>query len=211
MASSLLFCLNASSGYLSLAAANAGVQPKRMSANPISASTAAPLTTMRRAASTVSFGWFMCFSSNASRFQRLQKIHHRLDLFLAQDAVAAERGHHGQWIALGFIGHDRDQIVAVGIFRLDVDQLGTDGARQVAPLDHMAGQAIPLAPIESKLLALGDARLRNGRHGAQRERYGREKYGFARRNLQDRHSVFISVASYRAVPWCGASNACLPR
>src|SRR5947209_18809030 len=163
MASSLLFCLNASSGYLPLAAANAGLQPKRMPANPISASTAVPLTIMRRVASTVSLGRFICFSSNASRLQRLQEIHHRLDLLLAQDAVAAERRHHRQWIAFGFIEYDRDQIVAVGVFRFDIDQLGPDAAGQVAALHDMAGQAIAFAAIESEFLALRVARLRSGR------------------------------------------------
>src|SRR5882757_7216169 len=164
IASSLFFCLNASSGYLSLAAAKAGVRPKRMPARPINASTAAPFRTSRRVESMVSIGCFITFSSEARRSsQRLQKIYHRIDFLLGQNAIPAERGHHGQRIAFGFVKYDRNQFVTIRILLLDVDQLGTDGARQVAALDDVTGEAVAFAAIESELLALGDGGLRTGR------------------------------------------------
>src|SRR5690242_13728723 len=83
--------------------------------------------------------------------KRLQEIDDRVDLPLGQNAVAAERWHHRQRIALCFVGHDRDQLLAI-VLAVELLELRSDRARQVAALDHMASQAIALAAVEGELL-----------------------------------------------------------
>src|SRR6185436_17723895 len=92
--------------------------------------------------------------------QRLQEIHHRVDFLFGQNAVAPERRHHGQRVAQGFVVENGDEILALGILALDVDQFGPDRAGQVATLDDVAGQAVALAAVESELAAFLDRGLR---------------------------------------------------
>jgi len=87
--------------------------------------------------------------------QGLQEINDRADLLVGQNPVPAERRHHGLRIALGLVEDDRDQLVAIGVFCLEVLQLRADRSRQVAALDDVAGQAIALAAVEGELPATG--------------------------------------------------------
>src|SRR5689334_3515097 len=99
MTSASLFCLKASSGYLSLAAARAG-QTDDALPRPTSAIAPAPCRITRRDS---------CFSVMLIQIsfkphgpsKGLQEIHDRVDLLLGQNPVSSERRHHGQWIALG--------------------------------------------------------------------------------------------------------------
>src|SRR6185369_2707373 len=143
MASASLFALNASSGYLSLAAASAGVRPKGRLPRPTSATAPAPCRISRRVAenltSLISIQILLKRARCRLASQRLQEIHHRVDFLWGQDPVAPERRHHGQRIAQGFVRYDGDELRAIWIFALDVDQLRPDGAGQGAALDGMAG------------------------------------------------------------------------
>jgi hypothetical protein len=95
-------------------------------------------------------------------------------------------------VTLGFIIEDGNEIVAVRIFAFDILQRRPDGARKIAALDLVAGQAIALAAIESQLLALGDRGLRadrsDGRGGAdQLCQYERlQQHGSRRRRVGQR-------------------------
>src|SRR5580704_15665570 len=160
MASVSLFALNASSGYLSLAA-NAGTRPNGRLPRPTSATTPAPCRISRRVAGKPL--WVVLIEillEAACRSQCLQEIHHRVDLLLGQDPVSSERRHHGLRIAFGFVRHDGDEVVAIGVLALDVLQCGPDGAGKIAALDVVAGQAIALAAVERDFLAFGNAGLR---------------------------------------------------
>src|SRR5690348_3656919 len=137
MASASLFCLNASSGYLSLAAAAGGT--KGSWPRPISAMPAAPFRTRRRRGEKAR-GLILQKLQLRGLSQGLQEIHDGVDFLLGQDAVASERRHHGLGIALGFVVQDRDEVAPVGIFALDVLEPGPDRARQIAALDLVAGQ-----------------------------------------------------------------------
>src|ERR1700704_397961 len=173
MASASPFCLNASSGYLSLAAASAGAKPNGILPSPPSATRPAPCRSRRRD-NPFSIGFIQKSPVSARTSKGLQEIHDCVDFFFGQNPVSSERRHHGQRIAPGFVGKYGDEFVAVGILALDVGQFRTNGAGILAALDGMAGQAVALAAIEGELLALGSSRLgvgrtREGSTGQQRQ------------------------------------------
>src|SRR5689334_3068929 len=56
----------------------------------------------------------------------VEVIDDRLDFLLGQDVVAPEGRHHRQLVPLRLVGDDRNDILAVGIARLEVDQRRTD-------------------------------------------------------------------------------------
>src|SRR4030081_2572683 len=158
MASASLFCLNAPSGYLSLAAASAGNRLNGTLPRPTSATVAAPFRIRRRVAARP---WVMVIGIllSGSPSQGLQEIDDRVDFLFGQNAISSERGHHGLRVAFAFIRHDSDEIVAVGIFAFQFRQRRSDRARKIAALDLVAGQAIALAAIEGELLPLGNRGL----------------------------------------------------
>src|SRR4051795_4124144 len=121
MASASLLALNASSGYLSLAAASAGVKPNGRLPRPMSATAPAPCRISRRVAENPTSVMSIISKACTRTSQRLQEIHHRVDFLFGQDPVASERRHHGQRIAQGFIVDNGDEILALGILALDVD------------------------------------------------------------------------------------------
>src|SRR6202012_3182433 len=102
-ASASLFCLKASSGYLSLAAARAGLNDSV----PNSATAPAPCRIRRRV------GDWQGLMGGLRKLQRLQEIDDRVDFLLGENAVAPERGHHGLRIARGLVGDDGDEILAI--------------------------------------------------------------------------------------------------
>ena len=77
--------------------------------------------------------------------------------------IAAKWRHYGQRVTLGFIVENGDEFVAVGILAFDILQRRSDSTGQIAALDVVAGQAIALVAIESKLLALRHRGLRRDR------------------------------------------------
>src|SRR3954463_9923370 len=168
MASASLFCLNASSGYLSLAAARAGAAPNGRLPRPSSATEAAPCRIRRRVAVgpvSVVISGLLTNLLACLKSQGLQEINDRADLLVGQNPVPAERRHHGLRIALGLVEDDRGQLVAIGVPGLEVLQFRPDRSRQVATPDDMAGQAIALAAVESEFLAVGHNGLRPRRAG----------------------------------------------
>src|SRR5882724_11842751 len=114
MASASLLALNASSGYLSLAAAKAGAGPNGMFPRPISATAPAPCRISRR---VVENSWWLGVIRKSPRGRSpskgLQEIHDRVDLLVGQNAISSERRHHGLRIALGLIVKDGDEFVRV--------------------------------------------------------------------------------------------------
>src|ERR1700757_2360753 len=96
MASASPFCLNASSGYLSLAAAKAGARLNGRLPRPISATLAAPFRIRRRVAGKPSLVVVIeILLKGGSPLERLQEIHHRVDFLFSQNPVSSERRHHG--------------------------------------------------------------------------------------------------------------------
>jgi len=153
IASASLFCLNASSGYLSLAAANAGARKGRYEPDQRDE----PRTLQDQAPRESVF--LGCHPKSLQRAKAVTGFAGNprpRDFPFGQNSVSSERRHHGQRIALGFVGHDRDDLVAVGIFLLDVDQFRPQRAGILAALDRMAGQAIALAAIEGELFPFVD-------------------------------------------------------
>src|SRR3954471_2711674 len=106
--SASVFCLNASSGYLSLAAARApltnGILPR-----PTRATAPAPCRiSLRVAENRVSVLFIQslltpALARHGFASQCLKEIHHGADLLFGQDPVSSERRHHGQRIAKGFV------------------------------------------------------------------------------------------------------------
>src|SRR5262245_41692927 len=170
MASVSLFCLNASSGYLSLAAARAG-EPNDRLPRPTRATAPAPCRITRRD-SLLSLVFINGLLMPGRSSKGLQEIHDRVDLLLGQNPVSSERRHHGQRITLGFVEHDGEQLVAL-VLVLHVGQFRSDRAGIIAALDDMADQAIALAAVEGELLALrgglGKSGAGCGKAGQQRQ------------------------------------------
>src|SRR5207248_10659290 len=135
-----LFCLNASSGYLSFAAAKACAR-KGALLNPSSATMPARCRIRRR---EIPFPVVVIQKSPEGASKGLQEIHDRVDLLVGQNPVSSERRHHGQRIALGFVKDNGDELVAVGILALHVGQFRAKGAGILAALDDVAGQAVAL-------------------------------------------------------------------
>src|SRR5262249_53538396 len=84
--------------------------------------------------------------------QRLQEVDDGTDLLLGQNSISPEWRHHGRRIALGLIAHDRDQIVAIGVFALQAGESRPDRSRKIAAVDLVTAEAIALASIEGELL-----------------------------------------------------------
>ena len=225
MASALLFALNASSGYLSWERRAPASGQREDCRGPVSASTArafsgsgAASPVIRRFRSVNASN----FSCNAARFpasQRLQKMYHCADLLLGQNPVAAERRHHGQWIASGF-HRTRSRPDRRG---WDISILiSTDSGPMVPgrspPLMTWQVRQLPLAPVEGEFLALprGALRLRARRASAitpstsassitataDTGNFRQEVISHRARFFQN----FISVASNPAGRWSAASD-----
>src|SRR6202012_2894703 len=110
MVSASLFDLKASAGH-SLASASAkagnGKAPRPKPAKPPAM---APFRTVRRAsASEVS----VITSAPCARSARVEEIDDRLDFLVGQNEVALERRHHRLRIALGLVGNDGDELLAI--------------------------------------------------------------------------------------------------
>src|SRR6202012_3645541 len=122
-ASATPFCLNASSGHLSLAAASAGIASNGRLPRPIRATVAAPFRISRRVAENPwSVEIILNISWACAPLQSLQEVHDRVDLLLGQNPVPSERGHHGQGISFGLVVKDRHEVVTIRVFLLDVGE-----------------------------------------------------------------------------------------
>ena len=115
----------------------------------------------------------------------LQEIHDRADLLVGQNPVSSERRHHGQRIALGFVVENGDEILALGVFTLDVNQLGPDCARTVS-----ASANALIAKASANAGNLTDVVFKASITGVS--------------------VISILVASCPAGRWCAASGSCLP-
>src|SRR5579872_2478234 len=117
----------------------------------------------------------------------VKEIDDRLDLLIGEDKVAFEWRHHGLRISLGFVGHDRHQLLAVGKTALHVVEFGADIARRVASGDHVARQTIALAAVERELLSIGRSGNRRGPARQQRAQNCNSPDGRHEKTPVDRH------------------------
>src|SRR6185437_5412085 len=114
--------LKASPGQsLASASANAG-NGKLPKAKPARLPATAPFRMVRRAAFGASRNSFIALSPLLfrTRSARVEEIDDSFDFLVGQNEVALEGRHDGERIALGLVGNDGDQFLAVRKTRLHV-------------------------------------------------------------------------------------------